>query len=251
MLAARPEQPLQDVGANLFKWLTESFIQPEVERRRANGEWPAEELIYRAQVLFHVDGPTVVRLNREVGGVMNARATRAINAGEDISIQDFDKVLGYQLPEEDGDAAHFTVFATARQWSIVFDGRYNRRLGRQHHVAAGEYAAIAEAALREEKLRAFVENAFAAAELLKSLHVAHFCRPSPPFGRGSAVPRRCPKATACVCPAVLAGRRSAKVQGVLPTAEPRRTRSSLDWSGRSIAIRGCRVSSSARREATI
>lgn len=58
------------------------------------------------------------------------------------------------------------MFATASQWSIVFDGRYNRARARQHQDAAEEFAAVADTALSKHRLRAFVESAFAAAELL-------------------------------------------------------------------------------------
>jgi HEPN domain-containing protein len=111
-------------------------------------------------------GPTKVRLNGEVHGTLKARSTRAVEAGEDISHDDFDGFSEYRLPGEDAGATHVTAIAHAGGWGVAFD--FNARHPRRaEFLAAGlEFAATARESLEAGRRRAFREAAFAAAELL-------------------------------------------------------------------------------------
>ncbi len=157
---------LADVADELFWWLLHTHVQPEANRRVDAGTMQRGESIYRAQVLFYVERKTVVRLNDEVGGSMQARATRPIEKGETVTVADVYDLSDYRLPEADRDAAHFTLLLHSKGWSLAFDGRYNRALVDEHVDAADEFVESARGALDRGGLRAFVDNAYSAAELL-------------------------------------------------------------------------------------
>jgi hypothetical protein len=97
---------------------------------------------------------------------MQARATRPIAKGETVTIADVYDLSAYQLPEADRDAAHFTLLLHSKGWSLAFDGRYNRARVDEHVDAADEFVESARGALDRGALRAFVDSAYSAAELL-------------------------------------------------------------------------------------
>jgi HEPN domain-containing protein len=178
---------LADVADELFWWLIHTHVQPEANRRADAGTMERGEPIYRAQVLFYVDRKTVVRLNEEVGGSMRARATRPIAKGETVTVADVYDLSDYQLPEADRDAAHFTLLLHSKGWSLAFDGRYNRVRADEHVGAADEFVESARRALDSGALRAFVDNAYSAAELLAKAELLPLPDPTLLTGRHGTI----------------------------------------------------------------
>lgn len=162
---SEPELP-EDLGDKIFQSVWEQFIGPEVERRLASGELPADEPLYRVQVVFNVDTDPEVRLNREVRGYANVRAARPIEAGEEVTLADIAGFEGYVLSEDDPNAAHVTLLRHGETWGLTWDSHYNAQRIAEHIKAAEEYVRGAEDAASRTDLRRFVEDALHASELL-------------------------------------------------------------------------------------
>ena len=178
---------LADVATELLSWLVATHVQPEVNRRVAAGDMRRGDLIYRAQVLFYVDREPAVRLNDEVGGSLEARATRPIQKGATVTVADVYDLSDYKLPEADRDAAHFTLLLHRGGWSLAFDGRYNRVRVDEHVDAADEFVESARGALDRGALRAFVDHAYSAAELLAKAELLPLPDPMLLTGRHGAI----------------------------------------------------------------
>lgn len=159
---------LSDEGVTrMFNWAVETYVTPEVEARQADGRLPKPAYVYRAQVVFNIDKSPEVRLNREVRGQAIVQAARPMEAGEEISLGDIRRIRRYELSEDDPDAAHVTLLrGPDERWHLSFDWQHNTaRVGR-HLETAREFVAQAVDAVAAGRLRAFPEEAFAAAELL-------------------------------------------------------------------------------------
>jgi hypothetical protein len=81
----------------LFQDVLDRFVQPEVAARHIAGELLTDTAIYRLQVLIHPEGEPEVRLNEQVGGVVEAVATRTIEPGGEVTTDDFSGVSSYEL----------------------------------------------------------------------------------------------------------------------------------------------------------
>jgi HEPN domain len=154
------------VGLSLFESMTVNWVKPEVLARREDGSWTDEDLVYRFQVQFLDNDEVAVRLNGEVQGVLEAKATRAIEKGEEVFEDDFSEISGYRLPEEYAYHPHVTGFCFKGEWFLAFQLGH-RDPARFEVLAAGkEFLATAHEALAAGRLRAFFDVANSAVELL-------------------------------------------------------------------------------------
>lgn len=117
-------------------------------------------------MLLPWDEAAVVRLNREVGGTVTARATRPIEAGEEVAIEDMAGITAYTPREEDAEVPHVTAFLLADGWSVAFKFGYRDPRRHEHLQAGREFLATARDAHAAGRLRTFADNAFSAVELL-------------------------------------------------------------------------------------
>ena len=170
-----PEQ--SRYGQALFDDMVERFVRPELERRRADGKWSDEEPVYRFQVLLPDGTPPAVRLNKDVGGTVLAKATRPIAAGEEVVIDDFSAISSYTPREEDAGTPHVTGFLHRDGWSLVFEfaGGHPDRFAFLER--AQEFLDAARHALGKEHLGACYDNALSACELLAKTELLS-CRPT-------------------------------------------------------------------------
>jgi hypothetical protein len=144
----------------------ELFFNPEIVRRRNLGLIDETFGIMAAQVVFHVDAPAEVRFNDEVMGSMLAVSPRDIEKGEEILWSEVkDSIKGFDLADEDQNAAHITIFYGGSGWTLISDGRFNLRRAIAHCDAAEEYLETAAVALQNERIGPFAENLYAAVEL--------------------------------------------------------------------------------------
>src|SRR5690349_13255934 len=77
------------------------WINPEIERRRAEGLLGDGWGLIAAQIIFNVGGQNEVRLNEQVQIVLQVRSTRAIDEGEPIRGEDFSEIVGGNLTSTD------------------------------------------------------------------------------------------------------------------------------------------------------
>lgn len=149
----------------LFGGMVDAHVNPEVARRIDSGEWPESATVFRFQVQF-LDDEVEVRLNEEVQGTLTVKATGPIEVGQEVTTADFSEISDYQLPDEHAHHPHITAFAHNSTWFLSFQlgGRDPAR--HETLTVAREFLAAAHDAFEANRLRACLDNAYSAVELL-------------------------------------------------------------------------------------
>lgn len=175
---ARIETPSNtDFGPVLFQDVLDRFVQPDVAARHIAGELPTDTAIHRFQVLLHPEGEPDVRLNEQVGGMVKAVATRTIEAGEEVTTDDFSGVSSYEPMPEDVGVPHITAFAHRGGWSVAFDFTYRHPRSIDYLAGGHDFADTAREALAAGRVGAALDNAFSAVELFAKAELLS-CRPT-------------------------------------------------------------------------
>ena len=171
---AREPHPLEGEGAErLLQQAFELWINPEVERREAEGLLTTPFEIHAAQRLQWPDGRTEVRLNDEVNGVGSLRAPRAIERGDPIYLSDLDGLVGFDLLPEELDAGHWTVLWTGTRWFCGFNFLKHRARCADLLVKAFQFAQAGEEARDRGHAAVAVDTLYSACELVaKAMLVA-------------------------------------------------------------------------------
>jgi hypothetical protein len=174
-----------EIGLSLFESMRINWVEPEVLARRDGGTWVGEDVVYRFQVQFLDDGEVAVRLNDEVQGYLEVKATGPIEKGKEIFEDDFSEVSGYRLPEGHAHHPHVTGFAFMDRWFLTFQLGH-RDPSRFEVLAAGrEFLATAHDALAAGRLRVFFDAASSAVELLAKAELLS-CGPTIEYALQSA-----------------------------------------------------------------
>src|SRR5436305_47644 len=153
-------------GDALLRQSFELFINPEIGRRREAGRIDETFGLSAAQVIFNADAPLEVRFNDEVEGHIEGVIERDIREGDDVELSDIERITRFDLTTEDPNAAHITVFYAGDGWLLISDLRFNAERADHHAKVAAEYIDAARHALEAEHLSPFVENLYAATELI-------------------------------------------------------------------------------------
>lgn len=154
-------------GENLLQNAFDLWINPEIERRREADLLPDNFVFRGAQVIMDLDlQAPKVRLNEEIRAVAQARAARAVEAGEPVTEDDLQSIEDIMLTDEDPNAGHLTLMSFKGRWIIAFDFRYNAERVAGTIEAAREFLDSAASALERNQMRAFAENLFGATELM-------------------------------------------------------------------------------------
>ncbi len=93
----------EDAGSNpaghaLFNDIVQRFVAPEVERRIDAGRWQNDVLVAMFQALLHEDGDPEVRLNDELGGMLQVKPVESLGAvaeGQEIGLHEIAGVSQY------------------------------------------------------------------------------------------------------------------------------------------------------------
>lgn len=156
----------EEAGKTMFDSMTEIWVTPEVERRRHAGTWGEDDVVYRFQVQFLEEDEVVVRVNDEVKGILTVKATGPVEKGQEIYMEDFSEISGYQLPDEYADHPHVTAVFHHETWFMSYQLGH-RDPSRHEVLAAGrEFLSAADDDLQAHRLRPFFDNANSAVELL-------------------------------------------------------------------------------------
>jgi hypothetical protein len=152
----------EDIGTPLLNQIFETWVEPELSQR---GLQLSRDQI--SKVVIEMDpsqARPIIRINEEATIIAEAKATRAIVAGEPVFEDDFDQVRMVR-PAEIGDNSGWACFAVIKgHYVIGFDFRYNRSLAAALLKRADEFLAAARAALLTSPAVA-CDTAFSAAEL--------------------------------------------------------------------------------------
>jgi hypothetical protein len=137
------------------------YVYMVLYARRGADTWSDRDELSRFTVYLHE--PAVICINDEPCGWSVARALRSLHPGEQLEFADLqsDQVL---RPEHR--PPYFDVVQTSSGWRVDADFSTPHPASGELLAAATEFLAAAEQAHRTGALRAFVENAFHAAESL-------------------------------------------------------------------------------------
>ena len=167
-----PATPLdEEARRRTLSQVIDLFVTPDIERRRSAGTLEGSVDLFGFQVVWTRGGsaPPEVRLNSEMRVIARMQGPLApgTKVGDLFSPDENMKVDAIHLAEEEaGTFAHFSALRVANRWYYTFDFRYQQEAARKHVAAAEEFWATADGAFGNKQLRAFVDNAFSAAELV-------------------------------------------------------------------------------------
>jgi HEPN domain-containing protein len=143
----------------LHAQIFELWIEPELSRRA----WDRLP-VRRALVLMSSIPPTVL-LNEEFDAVATVRATRAIEAGDRVTISDFSEVSWVQPDGVDPNAGWILYAVIGADAYVTFDLRSNVARAVELTDRAEEFAEAAREAVGREQMAAAADLALSAAEL--------------------------------------------------------------------------------------
>ena len=148
----------------------DTFITPEVIKRQDASELDKPLDLRAAQIIFYSDERIPeIRINSEVKafGKMKLKDDVSKNPGDPVyenELEGFEDL--YLSPDDDPNAGHATLLKIGSRWFLSFDFIYNKGLAGKHIEVAKQFLTLAEFALRETYLVAFIDNLFSASELL-------------------------------------------------------------------------------------
>lgn len=150
----------EELGTALHAQMFELWVEPELTRR---GDLVRTD-VRRALVLMESTGP-VVRLNEEFDVVAQARSTRAIAAGEEVTRADFDEIRWAEPLGVDPNVGWILYMVVGSDAYITFDFRQNLARATEMLQRAQEFLELAEDGLEKKRLGPAIDNALSAAEL--------------------------------------------------------------------------------------
>jgi hypothetical protein len=161
-----PEGFSVDTGPALLRQAFELWINPEINRRQAEGKLTDGIDLFTAQIVFHIDLPVEIRLNHEVKAQAQMQLSRSFRPGDPITIGDVEEIVSVDLTDDDANSAHITLIRTGPEiWMVAFNAQYNRGRARALISIASEYIQLARYALSKGFYRGFVDTLFSAVEL--------------------------------------------------------------------------------------
>src|SRR3954471_18701470 len=141
-ISERPPSPpgLDAEGAKrAFDQMWENHFGPEIAKRQAAGLLPADFKGFMAQLLLPPDGEARVLLNDEVQGVGLMRASRAVGAGDKVTLSDLANIEAYDLPDDLLDHGHFTLINRGENWGVYFNFLSGRAKAKDRLVNASHF----------------------------------------------------------------------------------------------------------------
>lgn len=142
------------------------FVEPELERRRAEGSLPDEFALVAVQVVLRLGEEPEVRLNDEAQIIGEAEVEPPVERGDRLELSP-EQIQSLRPTADDPNAAHITMLRaspSSPKWKVSFDFRYNAERVAQNLEAAREFLHAAEESLEAGRLRPFVANLFTASE---------------------------------------------------------------------------------------
>lgn len=156
----------QLMAQRLIEQTLKVWVNPELERRKAAGEFKDEFVLKAAQVIFSVGGKNIVRVNGEVKAIVEAKINRPIKKGEVIFNKDVEDIKSFRLVDEEKDFGHITVVHLTKGWFVGFSFIYDVSKSKQLYDIGIEFMKSAYSDLENKRYRPFVESALIAAENL-------------------------------------------------------------------------------------
>jgi len=161
--------PSSDV--EMWRWVCETYFEPERVRRLDLGLLGDGTEIRRAQVVFRPQNPPEIRLNGEVPERVDMTEQLDVELVSDFAdASDAKADIGGMAPSllspEDPQAGHVTVVINRLGAALNLDGAGDTELVEKELKVADQFIESAKRSLEESALNAFVENAFYATEFM-------------------------------------------------------------------------------------
>ena len=151
-----------EAGARLIEQIIELWLRPALESRRL-GKQPED--VDRALVVFRPGHEPDVLIDGEAAMIVQAKSTRAIEAGERVTEADLESIKALRPHGIDPDAGWIGFVRFKRNYTIAFDFRRNRTKIQRIVDLAADYAAAAQLAARAGRRGPALDNLHSAAEL--------------------------------------------------------------------------------------
>lgn len=164
---ASAQKSLPD-GVEMWKWVCESYFEPEIGRRLDAGKLSAGTVIDRAQVIFGFNDRPEVRFGGEVQGqrVVQGRLEMEGARHDQGAEEEIGNTSSFELPPEEPDSGHVTALITASGLDLVILGVAAGELIESELEGAAEFIDSAKRALEGSALGSFADAAHTAAEML-------------------------------------------------------------------------------------
>lgn len=147
-----------------FDQTIETFIKPEIERRRKNGKIHEDFVLEFFQVIMNMGQQNEVRLNEEVKIVADVQVNKSVEVGDSIRRKDIESFHDFHLTKDDENAGHITGILIDGTCILSFNCQYNTQKRQEILNNAEEFLQAAESSLGNGNYRAFHENLFTAVE---------------------------------------------------------------------------------------
>lgn len=145
------------------------YVHMVLYARKGTGTWSDEDELTRFTV--YLDEPTVICINDEPHGWTVARTLRSFVPGEPLEFAD---LQSDQIPRPEHRRPYFSAAQTPAGWEADSDFSSPHPASSDLLATAAEFMASAEQAHQSGALRAFVENAFHAAESLVKVELLSY-----------------------------------------------------------------------------
>jgi uncharacterized protein (UPF0332 family) len=161
---------LDDVTSHRFvEQIVSIFIQPEVQKRLAEGKVVDPLPLRKAQVLLYLGNrPPDVRLNDEVSAVSEIVyvGNRPLVPGDPIYESDIGEVKWIQPgPDVDPNCGHISLVRISNRYHVAFDFVYNKDEAKKSLDKADQFLRTAQSAHANGDSAAAIDTLFSAAEL--------------------------------------------------------------------------------------
>lgn len=170
----QPDPSDEEARQRTLSQMIDLFVNPEIEKRRSAGKVAGPFELFGFQVIWTGGGgsPPQVRLSSEVRLIarMEGRLPQGAKVGDPFQPDEATTVDAIHLMDDEaGRFAHFSALRVAARWYYTFDFRYQQEAARRHLAAAEEFWAAADGAFGAKHTRAFIDNAYSAAELVTKI----------------------------------------------------------------------------------
>jgi len=161
----------QLIAKRLIKQTFTNWVDPELEKRKSTGRLPEEFKLRAAQVIFSMGGPNIVRLNKEVKAIVEAKLNKPIKKGEKVLDKDVSDIRSFRLIDEEKDFGHITIVRLTKGWFVGFNFIYDVSKSKELYDIAIEFMKSAHSSLKNKQYRPFVESAYIAVENLAKARI--------------------------------------------------------------------------------
>lgn len=159
----------QSFANNLLNQFTQLWITPEIYRRKEEGMLSHNFSLEKAQVLFCLGSPPIIRLNEEVKIKVKVKVNRSIKKGEPVYAKDISGVAEIKNIDEENDFRYVILIKIGTQTYIAFNFEHDVSKSKKLLEIGTSFLTSARTEFEKGNVRQMVELLLIAAEnLVKS-----------------------------------------------------------------------------------